>query len=412
MKYCLIGEKLGHSYSAVIHRSRGYDYDLCPIEKGKLEEFCKKSEYDGFNVTIPYKKDIIPYLDELSERAKAVGAVNTVTRKDGKLYGDNTDIGGLEYMISSKGVSLKNKHVLILGSGGASATAVALSHEKGAKSVTVVSRSGEVNYVNCKSVAGNAQIIINATPVGMYPNTEATPITLDGFDRLEAVFDCIYNPFTTELLCEARSKNLISSHGLPMLVEQALIAEDIWSGGAHTREESEETLALVFAKMANIVLFGMPSSGKSTLGKLIADKLKKEFVDTDEEITKKYGKKPSEIINESGEQAFRNMESEVVKEVAKLSGRVISLGGGAVLRGENVRALRANGILCYIKRPLSLLTTEDRPLSQREGIEKLFEARKDIYEEAKDYSVNNDKKIEKAVKEIIKGYETACNKRC
>ncbi len=412
MKYCLIGEKLGHSYSEIIHKARGLDYELRPIPRDKVKDFCLSGEYDGFNVTIPYKKEVIPYLDAVSSIAQRAGAVNTVTYRDGKLYGDNTDVDGMKYMLSRKGVSLKGKHILILGSGGTSNTARALAEREGASKVTVVSRTGEVNYSNVKELAREIEVIINATPVGMYPNSGQTPINLDGFDSLEGVFDCIYNPFETELIHEAKKKGLITSHGLSMLIEQALLAEDIWLESSHTREESEELIAEIYSKTSNLVLFGMPSCGKSTLGKIVAEKLKREFVDTDTLITEKTGKTPSEIIKESGEKAFRDIESKVINSVAKESGKVISVGGGGVLRSENVKALHSNGVMIYIKRPLALLSSEDRPLSQNKGIDKLYEERKDIYEGAKDSFVLNDKTTDYAVKEILKEYEIACNKRC
>lgn len=412
MKYCLIGEKLGHSYSAVIHNARGLDYTLNPMERDALQAFCNSGEYKGFNITIPYKKEIIPYLDCISDIAKEAGAVNTVVEREGKLFGYNTDVGGMKYMLARKGITLKDKKILILGSGGTSNTAKTLAKYEGAKSVTVVSRSGEVNYDNCMELAKDTQIIINATPVGMYPNNGKAPLSLEGFDSLEGVFDCIYNPFVTELLHDAKERGIVCSHGLSMLIEQALLAEDIWLERDHTAVESEELIASVYAKTANVVLFGMPSCGKSTLGKIIADKLGREFVDSDEEITQKIGKTPAEIIKESGEKVFRDIESEVIISLAKESGKVIALGGGGVLRSENVKALRSNGVLIYIKRPLELLSTENRPLSQSKGVEKLYEERKDIYEKSKDCSVLNDKTEEYAVEEILKEYEIACYKRC
>lgn len=412
MKYCLIGEKLGHSYSAVIHNARGLEYTLNPMPKDELQSFCASRKFKGFNITIPYKKDIIPYLDDISDIAKDAGAVNTVVDREGKLFGYNTDVGGMKYMLARKGISLKGKNLLILGSGGTSNTAKTLAKYEGAKSVTIVSRSGEVNYDNCKNIAKDTEIIINATPVGMYPNNGKAPLTLDGFDSLEGVFDCIYNPFVTELLNDAKERGIVYSHGLSMLVEQALLAEDIWLENTHTQEESEQLIADVYSKTANIVLFGMPSCGKTTFGKVIAKRLGRDFIDSDGEITRRTGKTPAEIIKESGEKVFRDVESEVILSIAKESGKVIALGGGGVLRSENVKALRSNGILVYIQRPLDLLSTDGRPLSQSKGVAKLYEERKDIYENAKDCSVLNDKTEEYAVEEILKEYEIACYKRC
>lgn len=410
MKYCLIGEKLGHSYSAVIHNKRGYDYTLRPIKREYIAEFCKE-DYDGFNITIPYKKDIMEYIDFVTEDAKLIGAVNTVKKVDGKLYGYNTDLGGLKYTFDRIGVSVTDKKVLVLGSGGASAVAVALCKKEKAKSVTVVSRTGEVNYQNVYELKGDSEIIINTTPVGMYPNVDESPISLIEFRSLVAVVDAIYNPYRTKLLQQAKDLNIPYSCGLPMLVEQGLLAEDIWSNTTHTQKDTEDLIAYLSQKTANVVLFGMPSCGKSTIGRLLGKELDREFLDTDALIKEKTGKSPSEIIKQKGEKAFRDIESEVIKSVAKLSSKVISLGGGGVLREENVLALQSNGVLCYIKRPLELLDDADRPLSQSKGIKQLFEERKDIYDSAKDIEISNDKSVEDATREIIEKYEIACYKR-
>ncbi len=410
MKYCLIGEKLGHSYSVIIHEKRGYDYILRPIERNALFNFCKE-DYDGFNITIPYKKDIMQWLDFISDDAKQIGAVNTVKRENGKLYGYNTDLGGLKYTFDRIGVSLKGQNVLVLGSGGASKVAVTLAKKEGAKSVNIVSRTGEINYQNVYEKVPFATVIINTTPVGMFPNVDDSPISLDGFENLIAVVDAIYNPYQTKLLVQAQRKKLKFSNGLAMLVEQGLIAEDIWSNTTHTKQETEDIISYLVQKTMNVVLFGMPSCGKSTLGRLVSKKLNRQFVDTDELVKEKTGKTPAEIITESGEKVFRDIESDVIKSVASLSGKVISLGGGGVLRRENVDALKQNGIMVYVDRPLELLVDEDRPLTQQKGVQKLFEERKGKYESAKDICVTNNGNIENGVKEIIEKYEIACNKR-
>ncbi len=408
MKYCLIGEKLGHSYSKTIHEYMGLEYGLEEIDRGNLEIFFKHCDYKGFNVTIPYKREVIPYMEQLDPVAQKAGAVNTVLKIDGKFYGYNTDVGGMKYMISSVGVCLKDKTVMILGSGGTSGTARTLCQTEGAKSVTVVSRSGEVNYQNCYQLK-DTQIIINTTPVGMFPNVEQRPIELNKFPKLEGVFDCIYNPKTTELLDEAKKLGLPCSDGLPMLVEQALLAEDIWLGVKHESEKTKEIVGEIRKNTVNIVLSGMASCGKSTLGKEIANVLGKEYFDSDLEIERLTGKTPSDIISLEGEEAFREIESKVVCELAKKSGVVISLGGGAVLRERNVHALKRNGVICFIRRDLSLLTSQDRPLSQRDGIANLYAKRKEIYEKTADFTVENDREILAVSKEIIEKYESSCN---
>lgn len=408
MKYCLIGEVLKHSYSQVIHEKFGLDYKLVEVKKGMLDDFFKNSKYDGFNVTIPYKKDVLPYMSYLSPVAKSAGAVNTVVNKNGVLYGYNTDVDGMNYMIKRAGLELKGKNVMILGSGGTSNTAVTLSKREGAKSITIVSRTGKVNYENCYDYL-DTEIIINSTPVGMFPKVYAKPIDLAPFKKLLGVFDCIYNPKNTELLMEAKSLGVPCEDGLSMLVEQALLARDIWTGETHDNQVSENMIKEIRKLTSNIVLCGMPSAGKTSVGKAVAKSLGLSFYDSDEEIVKKTGKTPSEIINAMGETAFRDIESEVVKELSIKSGAVISLGGGAILREENVTNLKRNGTIIYIKRDVNLLTTDNRPISQKDGIKALYEKRKDIYIKVSDLIVENDTTIENCAKKVIKDYENSCN---
>ena len=411
MKYCLIGEKLGHSYSAELHAACGLDYSLVEIEKSALARFVRDGSYDGFNVTIPYKQAIIPYLDSLDESATLCGAVNTVVRTGNKIVGYNTDIGGMRYMIESKGVTLANKNVLILGSGGTSGTSQALAKQMGAKSVKVVAIDGEINYTNCYDQT-DTEIVINTTPVGMYPNVYEKLIELARFPRLTAVFDCIYNPFYTDLLLEASSLGVVYNDGLPMLVRQAVLAENIWKGISDDVQLTQKLVAFMRRQKANLILFGMPSSGKTTLGKLLATQLNKPFVDLDEYLTAKHGKSPAEIICEKGEEFFRQLESDAVAEIAPCSGKVISLGGGTVLNPDNVAKLKKNGVMIYIKRDLSLLSTDNRPLSMSRGVEALFAERSAIYQKVKDAEVSNNGDLAYAAKEIEKAYETACNKWC
>ncbi|MBR0189152.1 MAG: hypothetical protein IJQ23_02050 [Clostridia bacterium] len=388
MRYCLIGECLSHSYSANIHKWRGLNYELKEVPREGLTDFIKEG-YDGFNVTIPYKKEIIPFLDEVDESAKKIGAVNTVVRRDGKYIGYNTDIEGMRYAVSRKGIFLKDRNVMILGSGGAACTAQALCDKEKAKSCVTVSRNGEINYENCYGLTGT-EIIINATPVGMFPNIGVSPVDLSRFNNLKGVFDCIYNPFNTALILQAKKLGIKCSDGLPMLVKQALEAQKLW--GIKAADDTEEIINSLYAEKLNIVLIGMPSSGKTTVGKLVAEILGKKFIDTDAEICAATGKTPAEIIETSGEKAFRDIETETINKIAVGAGAVIATGGGAVLRGENVSALKANGVIFYIKRDLSLLTAENRPLSASGGIARLYGERKALYERAADFIVENDGK--------------------
>lgn len=408
MKFALIGEKLPHSYSKEIHEAFGLNYTLNEVEKGGVERFFKENDYDGFNVTIPYKIEVIKYIDKLSETAARVGSVNTVKRVDGKYYGYNTDVGGMRYMLKRAGVGVKDKTVLILGSGGTSLTARALCDEDGAKKCYVVSRSGEINYDNCYSLKG-VQIIINCTPVGMYPNVDACPVDLTRFNGLEGVFDCIYNPDKTDLLNAAESLKIKCSNGLSMLVMQAALAEKIWTGADVFNEEVERVIKKIALNKINIVLSGMPSSGKSVIGREVANILHREFIDTDEEVVELSGKTPAEIIVSEGEKAFREVETVAIKNAAKLSGVVIAIGGGGILRDENVHALKRNGKICFLERDLSLLTIKNRPLSEKNGIEKLYNDRKDKYFNTADFTVKNDKDALSVAKEIILKYENSCD---
>ena len=389
MKYCLIGKTLVYSYSAEIHGLRGLDYSLNPIPPENLKAFAESGEYDGFNVTIPYKRDVIPLLSGISEKAREIGAVNTVVKKNGKLFGFNTDADGLKYAITRTGADLKGKAVTILGTGGTSLTAETVARELGAKTVRKVSRNGEINYGNCYSLLKDTQVLINATPVGTYPDIYGKSVDINGFPALTAVFDCVYNPFNTPLVLSAKQKGLIASDGLPMLVAQALYAEEIWGEKPFSVKDCEKIIAEIYRKKGNIALVGMPSCGKSTVGKILAQKLGKKFVDTDEKFTETNGVTPAQCIRERGEKAFRETETAVIREVAKENGLVIATGGGAVTVAENLSALHANGIIVYLKRDLNLLSVKGRPLSAARGVEELYKARKDLYELA-EITVEND----------------------
>ncbi len=401
MRYCLIGEKLGHSFSKEVHTLSGLDYSLVELKEEELGAFVKSREFEGFNVTIPYKTEIIKYLDVVDESAKEIGAVNTVVNKGGKLWGYNTDIFGMEKMAERIGVSLSDKVVMILGSGGTSKTATALALNQGAKKIYLVSRSGEVNYQNCYNKV-DTEVIINTTPVGMYPNNFDRVIDLAKFPSLIGVLDCIYNPLKTPLILQAESLNIPASGGLYMLVGQAFGSQKLWLKKEISLSLVDEAYETIYKGKRNIVLSGMPACGKSTIGKLVSKKLGLEFVDTDVLIEERAGKKIKDIFAEDGEGSFRDLETKIIKEVSKKSASVISIGGGAPLREENRNALKQNGVIVYLKRDLKLLVDDDRPLSQKEGVSALYEKRKAIYEEFADVVVINDGEIEEAAEEIIK----------
>ncbi len=400
-KFGLIGKTLKHSYSKIIHAKLGdYPYELFELGEDELKSFVH-SDITGFNVTIPYKKQIIQYLDVIDESAKKIGAVNTVVKRDGKIYGFNTDFYGMIYMLCRAKINLKDKCVLILGSGGTSNTATAVCEHLGAKSINVVSRSGNINYDNCYALK-DTQIIINTTPVGMYPNTKDAPIDIDEFAILEGVVDVIYNPNLTKLLFKAKEKGIKYTSGLPMLVAQAKYAKDKFYDSISPDSDIEKVLKDISKNTQNIVLIGMPGSGKSTVGKLLSDRLGREFIDTDSEIVKKDGREIPQIFSESGEKYFRELESQVLEEVGKLSGKVIATGGGVVKNYENYFSLKCNGIIFYLLRSIDKLCMEDRPLSKDiQTVEKLYNERKDLYKKFADFTVDNNGEVELAVQGVM-----------
>ncbi len=394
MKYGLIAEKVGHSFSAEIHKELfGYDYELKAISKNELPDFLESRSFNAVNVTIPYKETVIPFLDYIDDTAKTIGAVNTVVNVDNKLYGYNTDVNGLTYLIKKNGITLENKKVLVLGSGGTSKTAIFVAEQLGASEVLRVSRNrveGCVTYQDAVSIHNDCEVIINTTPCGMYPEIGISAVGIDCFKRLESVIDVVYNPLRTKLICDARAKGINAVGGLLMLVAQAAFAAEKFVGKTVSCERIDSVYNKIFNAKQNVVLVGMPGCGKTSTGKIIAEKLGFEFVDTDEEIHKKTGKFAHEIIEENGEKAFRDVESEVVKTVSKLQGRVISTGGGAILRKENVELLRENGKIFFLDRPLEKLELgSNRPLSSNfDDLKKRYTERYQIYLSACDKQIN------------------------
>ena len=345
MKYGLIGEKLSHSFSARIHAALGYEYALKELKKEELADFFAAREFAAINVTIPYKQAVIPYLDKIDERAAKIGAVNTVVNRNGVLYGYNTDYSGLKALIEKNGVSLQGKTVLILGTGGTSLTAAAVAAAMGARKVLRVSRtqkSGTVTYAQAYSDVADAQVIINTTPVGMYPKAGETPIDPAAFSKLEAVFDAVYNPLSTRLVLLARERGLTAEGGLYMLVAQAVFASELFLDRHYPESVFEELFTSLQKERLGIVLIGMPGSGKTTVGKLLAEKMHLPFYDTDALVVNREKMEISDIFRTKGEVYFRDAESAVIKELAANAGAaVIATGGGAVLRKENVFAMRA-----------------------------------------------------------------------
>lgn len=395
----LLGRKLGHSYSPQIHKTLAdYDYRLFEKEPEELEDFLKNGGFTGINVTVPYKKAVIPYLDELSARAQRLGAVNTVVRRDGKLIGHNTDYFGFVSMLRKSGLEVAGKKVLVLGSGGASNTAVAAMEEKGAK-VVIISRSGENNYGNLHLHA-DAAVIVNATPVGMYPKVDETPVKLDLFPKLEGVLDCIYNPARTKLLLDAEKRGLVAENGLYMLVAQAVEASGWFQNTTLDVSCIDTIYAALRRQMENIILIGMPGCGKSSVGKALAKKLGKEFFDADAVLEETYGRKITEIIPTEGEEAFRRMESAVLLELCAKSGLVIATGGGCVTREENYDHLHRNGTIVRIVRDLQKLPTEGRPLSRKDTLSQMAAVREPMYARFADCTVDNNGRLTDTVAKI------------
>lgn len=400
MQCGLLGKTLQHSYSPQIHAQLGsYAYALYEIEPEALEAFLRDKTFDGLNVTIPYKKAVIPYCDELSDSARKLGAVNTLVRRGSKLIGHNTDYYGFAYMVKKVGVQVRGKKALVLGSGGASATAVAVLEELGA-AVTVISRSGPDNYQNI-SRHKNAAIIVNATPVGMYPDNQHAPLNLDLFSDLECVLDLIYNPANTKLLQDAQARKIPCANGLWMLVAQAKESAQWFTEDQIDDHVIDSIYQDIRLRLKNIILIGMPGSGKSTIGKLLAQRLNRDFIDADTEIEKIAGCSIPEIFASKGESHFRNIESQVLATLGAKSGVLIATGGGCVTRKENYPYLHQNGTIIWIQRDIDQLPTDGRPLSQQCKLREMYKVRAPLYASFSDITVTNNETADQVVDVIL-----------
>ena len=401
MRCGLLGKKLGHSYSPQIHSHLGeYSYELFEKTPEELGDFLLNGDFSGLNVTMPYKKDVIPYCTELTPRAALLGAVNTIVRcEDGKLIGHNTDYFGFQSMLERSGLDVAGKKVLVLGSGGASATAVCVLRELKAK-VIIISRSGENNYENI-SIHSDAVVIVNATPVGMYPHTGISPVNLSIFPKLEGVLDIVYNPARTQLLLNAEKRGLVTENGLWMLVAQAKESAEWFSGVKINDNAIQKIHGILRRQMENTILIGMPGCGKTTIGKQLAKHLGKQFVDADAEIVSRAGISIPEIFEKYGEVRFREIEAEVLGDLGKQSGLVIATGGGCVTRADNYDLLHQNGTIIWIQRNLHALPTDGRPLSHKDKMEAMYEIRKPLYASFSDYIVENNSELEEALSNLI-----------
>lgn len=389
-KFGLIGGKLAHSYSLRIHRMFGsYEYDLCETSPGGLEALLNDKEYAGFNVTIPYKQTVMRYCKELSENARQIGAVNTILRaRDGSLRGENTDCFGFFYLLKEAGIDVRGRKCTVLGNGGASLTVQAALRKLGAGRIAVISRKGEDNYENISKYF-DSEILINTTPVGMFPNNGERLLKPDDFKNCKGVADVVYNPYRTQLILDAESKKIPAAGGLTMLVAQAKRASELFQDRTIPEEKIKEALTELQGEVLNLVLIGMPGSGKTFLGKKMALEAGKSFVDTDERIVQREGMSIPEIFEKKGEEYFRQVETEALREVCSLSGLIIATGGGVVTKERNRDILRQNGRIIWVRRELSKLETKGRPLLAGKGVFELYEERKRAYEEWSDFQMEN-----------------------
>ena len=423
MKYGLLGEKLSHSFSPYIHGElKNKHYVLKEIKKEDLESFLKTKDFNAINVTIPYKEEVIKYLDNISADGIGIGAVNTIVNKNGKLYGYNTDLYGLIALIKKNNIDINNKKVIILGTGGTSKTAKYACSLLGAKVILKASRRVDnSNLSNAENIFtydeiiknhNDANIIINTTPVGMFSNVDLeninkTPIDINSFKNLEAIIDIIYNPLNTKILQDAKKKNIKTANGLYMLIAQAVYADKLFFDKNEDEKEIEEIIDKIYKKMINkflnIILIGMPGSGKSVVGKELSNIINKEFVDLDELFFKKYNKKAGDYIREFGEEDFRNKETDIIDEISRNTNLIISTGGGVVLKEKNIEMLKRNGILFFIDRNIdNIKPTKSRPLTEdRDKLKKVYDIRLPLYEKYADFIIKTDEIIEHTVEKII-----------
>ena len=403
MRYGLIGNPLGHSWSPKIHALLGeYDYRLYPLKEEELEPFLRQKDLGGLNVTLPYKKAVLPYCAGLSEAAQKIGCVNVLRFTPEGIFGDNTDCDGFLYMVRRSGIDFGGRKVLVLGSGGASLTARYCASLLGAGQILTISRKGPDDYAHLDRHR-DAQIIVNATPLGMYPDNESQALSLSDFPKLEGVLDVVYNPLRTALVLQAQELGIPCSAGLPMLVAQAVAASERFTDSVIPDERIGEVFSVIRSQIENIVLIGMPGCGKTTIGRELAQMTGRTLVDIDEIIEEEQGITVPQIITGKGEEFFRETETEQVCKCAKKSGLIIACGGGTPLRERNRRLLRQNGMLFWLQRDLSLLPTIGRPLSV--DLEKLEQVRRPVYEAAADVQIDNNGSIRETAEAILEAFE-------
>jgi shikimate dehydrogenase len=396
-KFGLLGRKLGHSWSPQIHKLLcGYEYKLYEVEPENLGQFLQTTDLDGMNVTIPYKKDVVPYCTSLSPAAQSIGSVNTLVKTPDGWHGDNTDYAGFVTMTKACGLSVAGKKALVFGTGGASLAVLAALRDMGADPIVSISRTGEDNYENL-SRHSDGQILVNATPLGMYPNTGVSPVELDAFPQCQGVLDVVYNPLRTKLLLDAEQRHIPCQGGLTMLVAQAQRSAEQFAREEIADQRVTEIVATLERQMENIVLVGMPGCGKTTIGLALAQALGRPFVDADSVIEERSGMTIPAIFQAEGEEGFRRRETAVLADLGKASGTVIATGGGCVTRPENYPLLHQNGRIVWIQRDLSCLPSDGRPLSQRHSAQTLYDQRKGLYEAFADLTMETQEQPEQVV---------------
>ena len=422
MEYGLIGEKLGHSFSKIIHEKLAdYTYELCPLAKDELDAFMTAKQFKAINVTIPYKQDVIPHCDVLDDSAKRIGVVNTIVNRDGKLFGYNTDFAGFLYNLNAHGITLKDKKVMICGSGGTCKTVTAVAEYMGAKEILVVSRSKKENAVTYEECIRHkdVDVVVNASPKGMYPDNGESPLDLSNFPNCKAVVDVIYNPLKTRLLQQAEQLGMKAVNGLEMLVAQAKFAVEHFLSTEIENDKIDQITLELLKQLTNIVLIGMPSSGKTLTGKALCKYIDKTVVDTDAVIVERSGMSIKEMFARHGETYFRQWEHDVIEEFSKQNGLIIATGGGAIKNEENIQNLKQNGVGMFIDRDLEhLLVTDDRPLSKdTNAVAKLYEERYPLYTKYGDLRVPNNypmeisqQELDELMNTILEGYhEILCH---
>lgn len=403
--YRLLGKNVSHSYSQDVYKHLGHDYKIMDLKEEKFDKFIQEKNFKGLNITMPYKKRVIKFLDNIDEIAQKLGVINTVINKDGRLFGFNNDYYGLKYLINKNQIQVSGKKILVLGSGATADTAEAVLKDLKAHTITKVSRKKKKNVLTYDEIsrAHSYDVIINTTPVGMYPNSNETPLDLNLFTKLEAVIDVIYNPLKTKLIIQAEKLQIPAVGGLEMLVAQAVQSARLFFNETIEDYRIDEIYKKIKLEKINLVLIGMPTSGKTTIGKLLAKQLNKTFLDIDDIIVTQENKTINQIFQEEGEPFFRSLESKVISNLSNKANCVIASGGGSILKTENIARLKQNGILIFIDRKLDLLITDkSRPLSANyKDLKKLYKKRYQIYTDVSDLRVLNNQSLKKVVFEII-----------